>query len=208
MPPAPTPEQVALSDAHFNPVSFEYDADTGILKSPNHDLGLLNALARSLSSLPPQIGVPPPPNVLAPQRSMAVNQAKEQGVAAFKKQQYAEAIKLFTLAIDVAASRPLWESAAVAREELAVCLANRSAAFAAVEDWVDSLADAEAVVKLKKSWTKGHFRRGNALRELKRDAEARQAYLMGLQWDPESTVSVGQPAGPSIPISYRVEAKY
>ncbi|CAO1624890.1 unnamed protein product [Sympodiomycopsis kandeliae] len=185
-PPPLTEEQIALSDAHFEAVDLKYDAKSGTLSSPTHDLTLLNALSRSLAALPPQIGFPPPPNVLPPQRSMAINQAREQGNAAFKKGEYAEAIKFFTLAIDVAASRPLWESAQVARDELAVCLANRSAVFYQVEDWVNALVDAEAVVQLKKPWLKGHFRKGNALVKLHRYAEARRAYLLGLQFDPDS----------------------
>lgn len=188
-PPPMTDEQIALSDAHFEAVDLQYDAKTGNVTSPTHDLILLNALSRSLAALPPQIGIPPPANILPPQRSMAINQAREQGVNAHKKGDYAEAIKFFTLAIDVAASRPLWESAQVARDELSVCLANRSAAFAAVEDWVNSLVDAEAVVELKKPWLKGHYRKGNALVKLGRYDEARQAYLLGLQFDPDSPVS-------------------
>lgn len=188
-PPPLTEEQTALSDAHFTPVSFEFDAAKGVITSPTHDLSLLNALSRSIAALPPQIGLPPPPNVVPPQRSMAINQAKEQGREAFKRKDYADAIKLFTLAIDVAASRPLWEAAVVARDELAVCLANRSAAFAAVEDWVDSYVDADAVVQLKKPWLKGHYRKGLALHKMGRYEEARQAYRMGLQFDPESPVS-------------------
>lgn len=188
-PPPMTDEQIALSDAHFNAVDLTYDSQSGVVTSPTHDLTLLKALSRSLATLPPQIGIPPPANILPPQRSMAINQAREQGKAAFNKGQYAEAIKFFTLAIDVAASRPLWESAQVARDELCACLANRSATFAAVEDWVNSLVDAEAVVQLKKPWLKGHFRKGNALVKLGRYSEARQAYLLGLQFDPNSPVS-------------------
>ena len=188
LPPPPTAEQTALSDAYFKEVKFDYDEKTGNLSSPTHDFTLLNAIAKSLQSIPPQFVVPPPPNVLPPQRSMAITQAKDRGVAAFKKKDYAEAIREFTLAVDVSASRPLWEAAQVVRDELAVNLNNRSATFAAVEDWVNSLVDAEAVVQLKKPWFKGHYRKGLALSKLGRYQEARDAYLEGLQFDPESVV--------------------
>lgn len=191
-PPPLTDEQIALSDAHFEPVELHYDEKSGTVQSPTHDMGLLNALSRSLAALPPQIAFPPPPNIVPPQRSMAINQAREQGVAAFKKGDYSDAIKFFTLAIDVAASRPLWESAQTARDELSAGLANRSAAFAAVKDWVNSLVDAEAVVQIKKPWLKGHFRKGNALVKLGRYAEARQAYQLGLQYSPDNPVSVAR----------------
>lgn len=203
-PPPLTAEQQALNDAHFSPIPFTIDPKTSLLSTPtSHDLGITNVLSRMLASMaenqrqqnPAAVAsgqlaaLPPPPNVIPPQRSLAVNQAREQGKEAFKRKEYSEAIKLFTLAIDMAASRPLWEMAALARDELAVCLANRSAAFAAVEDWVDSLVDADAVVQLKRPWLKGHYRKGVALSKMGRYEEAREALRLGLQFDPESPVS-------------------
>ncbi|KDN53238.1 TPR-like protein [Tilletiaria anomala UBC 951] len=186
VPPAPTEEQMALSDATFKQVPLCIDPNTDILMSPTHDMTLLNALSRSLKALPPQIAFPPPPNVVLPQRSMAVNKAREDGNAAFKKKDMVEAIKMYTLAVDVAASRPLWESNQIAREELAAVLANRSAALAAVEDWIGALCDADAVINLKKPWAKGYFRKGKALAGLGRFKEAKEAYEMGMQFDPDN----------------------
>lgn len=74
----------------------------------------------------------------------------------------------------------------MARDELSLCLANRSAAFASCEDWVGALCDAEAVVKLKKPWPKGWYRKGKALVGLERWREAREAFELGLQFDPEN----------------------
>ncbi|PWN89915.1 hypothetical protein FA10DRAFT_100288 [Acaromyces ingoldii] len=129
-PPMPSEEQMALSDATFRQVPLSLDPNSLQLGSPSHDLTILNALVRSLRALPPQVPFPPPPNVVPPQRSMAIGKAKDEGNVAYRKGDYAEAIKLFTLALDVAASRPLWESNQLARDEMALCLANRSAAFA------------------------------------------------------------------------------
>jgi translocation protein SEC72 len=188
-PPAPTEEQLAFADAGFKSVPLALDAASNQLVSPTHDLTVLNALIRSLASLPPQLAFPPPPNVVPPQRSMAVAKAKEDGVAAFAAGNLSEAIRLFTLAIDVAASRPLWENNAIARDELALCLANRAAAFLEAHAFLEALADAEAVVQLKKPWSKGHFRKGKALHKLGRREEAKEAFELGLCFDPESTVS-------------------
>lgn len=188
-PPAPSEEQIALNDSHFKPVPLSMDPTTHALSSPTHDLTVLNALIRSLKGLPAQIPVPPPPNVVPPQRSMAINKAKEDGNTAFRSKNYVEAIKLFTLAIDVAASRPLWENNQMARDEMALCLANRSAALAAVEDWIGALCDADACIKLKRPWSKAHYRKGKALQGLGRLDEAKEAYELGLQFDPRSVVS-------------------
>ncbi|PWN42361.1 TPR-like protein [Ceraceosorus guamensis] len=191
-PPEPTAEQLAFADANFQPVALGLDPESNQLSSPTHDLTVLNALIRSLQSLPPQIPIPPPPNVVPPQRSMAIQKAKEDGNAAFKKGDLTEAIRLFTLAIDVAASRPLWENNQVARDELAICFANRSAAFAEAGDWTAALADAEGVVKLKRPWSKAHFRKGKALAGLNRYAEARASYRLGLSFDPDSASTNSQ----------------
>jgi translocation protein SEC72 len=58
----------------------------------------------------------------------------------------------------MALSRPPWEVAAIQRDEVAIAICNRSAAFAAIGAWVNALADADAVISLKRPWTKGHFR--------------------------------------------------
>lgn len=184
--PPPTEEQMALSDANFHAVPLAIDPATHMLQSPTHDMNVINALIRSLKGLPEQIPIPPPPNVFPPQRSLAINKAREDGNAAFTSGKLAEAIRMYTLAIDVAASRPLWESNNVARDELAPCLANRSAVLAAAGDWVGALCDAEACVKLKRPWPKAHFRKGKALQGLGRLVEAREAYELGLQFDPKS----------------------
>lgn len=187
-PPAPTEEQLAITDSTFQQVPLALDKETGTLQTPvkGLDLTVLNALIRSVRGLPPGVPFPPPPNVIPPQRSMAVNQAKEQGNTAFRNKDWAEAVKMYTLAIDVAASRPLWEANQVARDELSLCLANRSAAFASCQDWIGALCDAEAVTQLKKPWAKGHYRKGKALVGLERHREARQAFELGLQFDPDN----------------------
>ncbi|GAC94800.1 hypothetical protein PHSY_002373 [Pseudozyma hubeiensis SY62] len=187
-PPAPTAEQLAITDADFQQVPLALDPSSHTLSTPvaSLDLTVLNALIRSLQGLPPNVAFPPPPNAIPPQRSMAINQAKEQGNTAYRNKDWAEAVKMYTLAIDVAASRPLWEANQVARDELSLCLANRSAAFASCEDWIGALCDAEAVTKLKKPWAKGHYRKGKALVGLKRWREAREAFELGLQFDPEN----------------------
>ncbi|SPC63284.1 uncharacterized protein UHOD_06626 [Ustilago sp. UG-2017b] len=187
-PPPPTAEQLAITDATFQQVPLSLDSTTLTLSTPipSLDLTVLNALIRSLQGLPPNVAFPPPPNAIAPQRSMAINQAREQGNTAYRNKDWAEAIKMYTLAIDVAASRPLWEANQVARDELSLCLANRSAAFASCQDWIGALCDAEAVTKLKKPWTKGHYRKAKALVGLQRCKEARDAFELGLQFDPEN----------------------
>lgn len=53
---------------------------------------------------------------------------------------------------------------------------------------IKSLADADAVVQIKRPWSKGHFRKGKALMALDRHEEARDAILLGLEFEPSNEV--------------------
>ncbi|KAI9278519.1 hypothetical protein BDA99DRAFT_429072 [Phascolomyces articulosus] len=143
-----------------------------------------NALATSLK----QVKELPPPNAPNPVRNAQVNRLKEEGNKFFKQNNYPEAIRFYTMAVDLSWSRPLWEPLAFqyVREELSTILSNRSAARLATKEYVDALVDAEMVTRLKREWSKGWFRKGKALWALGRAEEAQAAFLTGLRFDHES----------------------
>lgn len=149
-PPAPTEEQIALTDSSAKPVELAFDKD-GKLVSPDHNVDLVNRIASAVAALPAHFPFPPPPSAVPPQRAIAIDQVKEKGNAAFKANKLPEAVQFYTLAIDLAADRPPWEPAELAAEELANVLSNRSAALLAAGDFVAALADADAAVKLRRS---------------------------------------------------------
>jgi len=76
------------------------------------------------------------------------------------------------------------------REELSTILSNRSAACFEAGDFIGALTDADAVIQLKKPWSKGHFRRAKALVALNRVKEARETIQFGLQFEPQNAVSL------------------
>lgn len=92
------------------------------------------------------------------------------------------------MAANVASQRLPWEPSALMREELATVLSNRSAAYVAAGDPIGALVDADAVIQLKKSWSKGHFRKAKALVELGLLREAKEAIQLGLQFEPMNVV--------------------
>lgn len=147
------------------------------------DFTALNQLTKNLNSIKGNI---PPPNVANQQLSMQIGRLKEEGNKNFHLKKYAEAIKLYSLAVDMAFQRSVWEPHALAKEELSVCLSNRAAAYLALEAWVDAYVDALSVVKAKRDWSKGYFRMGKALVGLKRFEEALEAFKLGLGFDPKS----------------------
>jgi len=165
---------------------FVLDMKENVVHTDAHDVTLLNMLARWSSKLPPRAPFPPPPNVIQAKIGEAVTEAKDQGNACFRKQDWEGAVKHYTMALAMTTSRPMWEANELISEELSIVLANRSAAYTSAGAYIEALCDADAVVKIRKSWGKGHFRKGKALAGLQRYGEARAAFELGQQFDPDN----------------------
>lgn len=110
--------------------------------------------------------------------------------ALFKKGKSKDAIQKYEMAAQLAASRFPWEASALVRDEMAVVICNRSAAYFAAGDLIGALADADAVIQLKRPWSKGHFRRAKALLALGLYEDAKESAELGLQFEPDSKVSL------------------
>ncbi|PKX96939.1 uncharacterized protein P174DRAFT_438741 [Aspergillus novofumigatus IBT 16806] len=100
---------------------------------------------------------------------------------AYRKSNYAEAVKLYTYAIDMALSRPGWEPINLVRDELSGLYANRSQAYMALQAWPEGMIDAKASCDCKpvanvKAW----WRAGKCLAEMGRWEEAKTILERGL----------------------------
>lgn len=190
-PPAVPDEEITIVPLSFSlanlnaPVSYVGTPPPGYTAT---DLSILNDLAHDLL-LNPNQAFPPPPQTTVNPRSQKGSAQKDAGNTHFRKGEWQEAIKYYTLAAETAATRPLYESNLYARDEIAIALCNRSAAYLLAGEFVNALVDADAVVALKRPWVKGYFRKGKALQAMGRWEEAREALLLGLQFDPSADVS-------------------
>jgi translocation protein SEC72 len=135
------------------------------------------------SGFPAEVPGPPPQSV-NPHRSTQVEQAKKQGNEFFGKKQFAEALHAYSMALEMAASRPPWEPSQLANDEIALLLANRSAAFLSAEAYPEAYADACCCVELRKPWPKGYFRKARALVKLGKVKEALETVQAGLGYEP------------------------
>ncbi|OLL25780.1 Translocation protein sec72 [Neolecta irregularis DAH-3] len=117
-------------------------------------------------------------------RSEQVTKLKDTGNVAFRKNNFQEALKYYTLAIEMSANRPPWENSVQTRDELAIVLCNRSACYMSLQKWPEAYADAEGVIEFKRPWSKGHLRRGKALQMLGKLKEAKEAIQLGLEFEP------------------------
>ncbi|CAO3609159.1 unnamed protein product [Mucor fragilis] len=176
-----------MSNSTLYQASFVPNDDMIVCKSHQQQTCLVcgidwtehNQLAASLKSVKeiPLPNKPVPSNI-----KTSVSKLKLQGNQAYKLEQFEEAVKLYTSAVESAWSRPLWEPLAfqAVREELAPILSNRSAANLTLGNYVDALVDAHIVTQLKKDWSKGWFRKGKALMGLQRFDEAGKAFQTAL----------------------------
>ncbi|KAI8381308.1 uncharacterized protein BYT42DRAFT_300813 [Radiomyces spectabilis] len=113
---------------------------------------------------------------------------KERGNKQFETHHYAESVQLYTQAIQLSFSRPLWQPFAfqVVREELTALLSHRSAAYFADQNYIAAYIDGEMVTRLKRDWSTGWLRKAKALFALQRTKEAETAASMGLRFAPKS----------------------
>ena len=172
----------------FNQLPLSIDPATKAISTSDTSLQSeiedLNRLHRAFVGLDAPNGVPPPPAPVKPQRSVQITKMRETGNASFKKQQYAEAIKMYDLAIKMASERPPWEASGLVREELCALYNNRAQAYMAQQMWPEGAVDAEVSVEMKRvANVKGWWRRGQCLREMGRFEEASEWVRQGLDFE-------------------------
>lgn len=177
---------------HFDFLPIQLDGKTQTVGSTrssrtlNAELDSLNKLHSALLEIEHPAGVPPPPIPVNPKRSAEVSKIRDNGNAEFRKQNYPEAIKIYTSGIELALNRPLWEPQALVREEVAGLLANRAQAHMALQNWPEGSVDAEASVEARRVGNaKAWWRRGRCLMEMSRLEEAREWVKKGLEVEGE-----------------------
>jgi len=172
------------------PLSFD-ESTKAISTSPGSnnnaletELTALNFLHRSLLTLQSPGGVPPPPVPVQPQRSAQINKLRESGNASYRKKAYADAARMYSLAIEMALSRPAWEPSGLVREEVSGLLANRAQAHMSLQLWAEGAVDAEASVEMKKVGNaKAWWRRGQCLVQMGRLEEAEAWIQSALEFE-------------------------
>ncbi|KAK4191287.1 hypothetical protein QBC35DRAFT_487856 [Podospora australis] len=155
-------------------------------KALEAELLALNNLHRSLHGLDAPHVVPPPPVPVNPKRSAQVTKLRESGNTEYRKGNHAEAIKFYTLGLQMALTRPPWEPSQLVREEVHQLYSNRAQAHMQKQNWVEGAIDAEASVACKSQGNaKAWFRRGKCLLEMGRVQDARNAVAKALEFEGE-----------------------
>ncbi|KAI6247449.1 Translocation protein sec72 [Erysiphe necator] len=135
------------------------------------ELEALNELHQSLINH--KLTVPPPPLPVNPKHSVNVTKLRESGNTSFRQGKHTEALRLYSLGLDMAMRRPLWEPCALFRDEVANLYANRSQVHMLLQNWPEGAIDAEASVEAKEVGNpKAWWRRGRCLVEMGRIDDA------------------------------------
>ncbi|KAI0299156.1 hypothetical protein BC826DRAFT_1102753 [Russula brevipes] len=174
----------AVIEADFRPVDLALDAANVSALCPSHSL-------EKYPHRESQAALPTPANVVNQKLSQIVNQTKEEGNIFFRTHQWEKAIGRYSQAAGFGMQRAPWEAQQLLREELSTVLSNRSAGHFENGDLISAITDAEAVIQLRKPWSKGHFRKAKALIALGQLAQAKEAVQYGLQFDPTNVEMMG-----------------
>ncbi|KAA8568304.1 hypothetical protein MFRU_029g00290 [Monilinia fructicola] len=174
-------ETFTLLPLHIDPQSKAISSSSNS-KALNEELETLNALHRTLLTI--ESPIPPPPVPVNPKRSANITKLRESGNTEFRKQRHGEAIKFYTLGIQMALARPLWEPSGLVRDEIAGLYANRAQAHMALQNWPEGAMDAESSVEAKRAGNaKAWWRRGRCLMEMGRLEEAKEWLGRGLEME-------------------------
>ncbi|RFU26580.1 hypothetical protein B7463_g9765, partial [Scytalidium lignicola] len=183
------PDSFTLLPIHLDPTSKAVTS-TSNSRSLSEELATLNALHRSLLSI--ESPVPPPPVPVNPKRSAQITKLRESGNAEFRKAKHTDAIRFYTLGLQMALTRPPWEPCGLVRDEVASLYANRAQAHMAMQNWAEGSIDAESSVEAKKVGnSKAWWRKGRCLMEMGRHPEAKEWVSRGLEMEGNEADLVG-----------------
>ncbi|KAI5298248.1 hypothetical protein KEM55_003625, partial [Ascosphaera atra] len=117
-----------------------------------------------------------------------ITKLKDSANQSLSKGTYIDAVRLYTLAIDMAIGRPPWEPAALVREELSLLYSNRAQGYIAQQMWPEGMVDSKLSVscsplKNSKAWYRG----GKCMVEMGRFAEAKDWLEKGIEVESVTT---------------------
>lgn len=141
----------------YTHLPLHLDPSTKILtstKSGDTDLKILlkniNALHTRFKTLETPNHAPPPPLPVNPKRSAQLAKLRDSAKQSVQKNDLQGAIRLMTLALQMANDRPPWEPAGMVREELAMCYMERANVHVLAREWVEGWKDAECSAECKR----------------------------------------------------------
>ncbi|EMR10652.1 hypothetical protein PNEG_01351 [Pneumocystis murina B123] len=168
------------------PISINEGRVVSVEKELMEKLEPFNRLIKSITLNQYPEDIPLPPNQVHPKRSIHINRLKESGTEHSRRKNYDEALKFFTLAVEMAYGRPYWEPASLSRDELAAAFYERCTVYLASKQWKNAFVDASTVIGIRKAWSKGHLCKSKALQGMGILDKAKESLELGLSFEPKN----------------------
>ncbi|KAF5093504.1 hypothetical protein D0Z03_002385 [Geotrichum reessii] len=117
--------------------------------------------------------VPPPSNQINTNLSKQVEKMRETGLRESKADKNPEAIRLLSMALEMALKRSLWESSQFQMTQVAMILDSRCDVYIKLNKWAEAFADVQLLATLQPNEWSNFYRKARCLRRIERYAEAR-----------------------------------
>lgn len=175
---------------------FQYDSTTkklslaeNVSKSDWKDLELeikqLNTLASELISSNSDVPPPPVKELYNRQLSALSKKLFDSGSKSFKEKKFADAVKQFSLCIEMNHRRPKFESFQLTLQELIMPLMARCDSYLLSEDFINAFGDADLLCSIAANIPDNHLRRGIANFKLDNLLDAKNDFERGLLFAPD-----------------------
>ena len=140
---------------HLDPATKNLSSTKKTDSQLNEIIANTNSLHNQFKTLDTPNHAPPPPLPVKPNRTANLTKLRESAGQAVRKNENANAVRLLTLAIQMATDRPPWEPAGLVREELALCYLERSNVHFIDRNWPEGFKDAETSTECKRGKQQG-----------------------------------------------------
>lgn len=168
-----------MSTLTFDPVTKNFTVTPGSTDAWDdnesaeyaREVDQLNLLAKQLVAT--TADVPPPGNQISGNLTKQVDKLRETAARESKQGKHAEALKLLTMALDMALRRALWESVQYQISQIVIILSDRCDAFIKLNKWADAYGDAHILTTIQPNEWSNFYRKARCLRRIEQYGEAR-----------------------------------
>ncbi|ODV94329.1 hypothetical protein PACTADRAFT_51184 [Pachysolen tannophilus NRRL Y-2460] len=170
-------------DSTTKKISLTEDVSKSEWKDLQLEITQLNTLAAELISANTDIPKAPTPQSYNKHLSALMKKMHDSAVKSMKEKKYPEAIKQFSVGMEMNFRRPKFESFQMTLQEFIIFLIGRSEAYYLNGDYIDSFNDADLLCSLAASVPESHLRRGLSNFKLGNLIEAKSDFERGLSFN-------------------------
>lgn len=148
----------------------------------------LNTLSKQLVGFNGDI--PPPGNQINGNLSKQIDKLRETAIRDAKLGKHTEALKLLSMALEMALRRPLWESVQFQMGQIVGILNDRCDLYIKTNQWANAYADTHILTTLQPGEWSNFYRKALCLRKIENYHEAKALLATALELGKNNTSAV------------------